>query len=90
MTGRSVASALTALLLASAPGSQVLDPHTDPYDVLVWQVKGRKSWRACVPRQEIAAGKGGAASGPRDWRAAPEDDDASDEDGGGASDEDDD
>ena len=47
-------------LYASAPGSQVLDPHTDPYDVLVWQVKGRKSWRACVPRQEIAAGKGGA------------------------------
>ena len=36
------------------------------------------------------AGKGGAASGPRDWRAAPEDDDASDEDGGGASDADDD
>ena len=39
---------------------------------------------------KAAAGKGAAASGPRDWRAAPEDDDASDEDGGGASDADDD
>ena len=25
---------------------QVLKPHTDPYDVLVWQLVGRKAWRA--------------------------------------------
>ena len=26
-------------LYASAAGAQVLNPHTDPYDVLVWQVR---------------------------------------------------
>ena len=40
-------------LYCSASGSQVLNPHTDPYDVLVWQLQGTKRWRACVPRKEI-------------------------------------
>jgi len=40
-------------LYASAPGAQVLPPHTDPYDVLVWQLTGTKHWRACVPREEL-------------------------------------
>ena len=26
----------------------MLPPHTDPYDVLVWQLTGTKNWRACV------------------------------------------
>jgi hypothetical protein len=42
-------------LYASAPGAQVLPPHTDPYDVLVWQLTGSKSWRACVPREELGS-----------------------------------
>ena len=42
-------------LYASAPGAQVLPPHTDPYDVLVWQLTGTKNWRACVPREELAS-----------------------------------
>lgn len=42
-------------LYCSAAGAQVLKPHTDPYDVLVWQLRGVKRWRACVPRKEIAA-----------------------------------
>ena len=42
-------------LYCSAPGAQVLPPHTDPYDVLVWQLTGSKSWRACVPREELAS-----------------------------------
>jgi len=42
-------------LYCSAAGSKVLDPHTDPYDVLVWQLVGSKAWRACVPRKEIAS-----------------------------------
>jgi len=43
-------------LYCSAKGAQVLKPHTDPYDVLVWQLVGSKSWRACVPREEMASG----------------------------------
>jgi thiol-disulfide isomerase/thioredoxin len=42
-------------LYGSAGGKQVLNPHTDPYDVLVWQLQGSKQWRACVPREEIGA-----------------------------------
>ena len=49
-------------LYCSAAGTRVLPPHTDPYDVLVWQLEGVKSWRACVPRQEIATRIPGAAS----------------------------
>ena len=41
-------------LYVSAAGARVLKPHTDPYDVLVWQLVGKKEWRACVPREEIA------------------------------------
>ena len=41
-------------LYVSAPGSKVLEPHTDPYDVLVFQLVGTKSWRACTPRHELA------------------------------------
>ena len=37
-------------LYCSAAGAKVLNPHTDPYDVLVWQLHGSKAWRACVPR----------------------------------------
>ena len=33
----------------------MLPPHTDPYDVLVWQLTGSKSWRACVPREELGS-----------------------------------
>ena len=33
----------------------MLPPHTDPYDVLVWQLTGSKNWRACVPREELAS-----------------------------------
>ena len=42
-------------LYCSAKGATVLRPHTDPYDVLVWQLEGVKQWRACVPRAEIGA-----------------------------------
>ena len=35
-------------LYASAPGAQVLPPHTDPYDVLVWQLTGTKHWHTCL------------------------------------------
>ena len=42
-------------LYISAAAAQVLNPHTDPYDVLVHQLKGTKRWRACVPREEIAS-----------------------------------
>ena len=41
-------------LYVSAPGSKVLKPHTDPYDVLVFQLVGTKSWRACTPKPELA------------------------------------
>ena len=40
-------------LYCSAHGAEVLGPHTDPYDVLVWQLQGSKSWRACVPKEEL-------------------------------------
>ena len=42
-------------LYASAAGSRVLKPHTDPYDVLVHQLSGTKQWRACVPQNEVAS-----------------------------------
>ena len=48
-------------LYCSAAGARVLKPHTDPYDVLVWQLSGKKAWRACVPRPGI--GSGAYASG---------------------------
>ena len=53
-------------LYCSAPGAKVLQPHTDPYDVLVWQLRGTKQWRACVPRSEIAAASYSAGSGLTD------------------------
>ena len=49
-------------LYCSAAGARVLDPHTDPYDVLVWQLYGTKRWRACVPRPAIAAATYSAGS----------------------------
>ncbi len=50
-------------LYCSAAGSRVLSPHTDPYDVLVWQLAGSKAWRACVPRDELGRAAGGMAAG---------------------------
>jgi len=40
-------------LYVSSPGAKVLEAHTDPYDVLVFQVKGSKNWTACVPVEEV-------------------------------------
>ena len=40
-------------LYVSAPGAKVLDPHTDPYDVMVFQIQGTKNWTACVPVAEV-------------------------------------
>ena len=37
----------------SSPEANVLPPHTDPYDVIVIQLVGTKSWKACVPTQEL-------------------------------------
>eukprot|EP00301_Raphidiophrys_heterophryoidea_P018915 c3907_g1_i1.p2 GENE.c3907_g1_i1~~c3907_g1_i1.p2 ORF type:complete len:160 (+),score=39.54 c3907_g1_i1:316-795(+) len=37
-------------MYVSATGVQVLRPHTDPYDVLVYQLTGSKHWRTCVPK----------------------------------------
>ena len=34
---------------ATQPGSRALQPHTDPYDVLVLQLQGSKVWTTCVP-----------------------------------------
>ena len=41
-------------LYCSAAGAKVLKPHTDPYDVLVWQLVGAKRWRGInpIPRRE--------------------------------------
>eukprot|EP00941_MAST-03F_sp_MAST-3F-sp1_P002189 g2189.t1 len=39
-------------LYASARGARVLSPHTDPYDVIVYQLFGHKLWRACIPDTE--------------------------------------
>lgn len=53
-------------LYCSAARSMVLRPHTDTYDVLVWQLAGEKRWRTCVPRargtREHGAGSDGAGS----------------------------
>ena len=50
-------------LYCSSPGAQVLKPHTDPYDVIVWQLVGVKRWKACVPRVEIASATTSAQDG---------------------------
>ena len=47
----------SAHLYASAAGAQVLQPHTDPYDVIVLQLAGTKQWHVCVPRENAAAEK---------------------------------
>ena len=36
-------------LYLSAPGADVLPPHTDPYDVFILQLWGSKTWTTCVP-----------------------------------------
>ena len=33
----------------------VLEPHTDPYDVLVLQLQGQKHWHTCTPRQRVTS-----------------------------------
>ncbi|EDQ86583.1 uncharacterized protein MONBRDRAFT_28190 [Monosiga brevicollis MX1] len=38
----------TAHAYLSAPGARALQPHTDPYDVIVVQLAGRKRWRLCT------------------------------------------
>eukprot|EP00912_Choanoflagellata_sp_UC4_P000822 UC4_evm11s507 len=48
---------LSIHLYVSAEGSQVLEPHTDPYDVLVIQLTGEKKWRTCVPNSEVMSKK---------------------------------
>ena len=40
-------------MYVSAAGAKVLNPHTDPYDVMVFQIEGRKNWTACVPVPEV-------------------------------------
>lgn len=40
-------------MYVSAEGAQVLDPHTDPYDVMAFQISGTKNWTACVPVSEV-------------------------------------
>ena len=57
-------------LYLSAPGSDVLKPHTDPYDVFILQLAGRKRWKVCVPRWTAAPGKGSTPSAEAD-SAAP-------------------
>ena len=57
-------------LYLSAPGSDVLKPHTDPYDVFILQLEGRKRWKVCVPRWTAAPGKGSTPSAEAD-SAAP-------------------
>ena len=56
-------------LYLSAPGSDVLKPHTDPYDVFILQLAGRKRWKVCVPRWTAAPGNGSTPSAEAD--AAP-------------------
>eukprot|EP00750_Incisomonas_marina_P019621 INCI3595.3.p1 GENE.INCI3595.3~~INCI3595.3.p1 ORF type:complete len:721 (+),score=108.90 INCI3595.3:81-2243(+) len=42
-------------LYVSARGQMVLEPHTDPYDVLVLQLQGQKHWHTCTPRQRVTS-----------------------------------
>ena len=42
-------------LYISAANQTVLEPHTDPYDVLVLQLQGHKHWRTCTPRVHISS-----------------------------------
>ena len=57
-------------LYLSAPRSDVLKPHTDPYDVFVLQLEGRKRWHICVPRDVEGGGGGAGASSSLGERAA--------------------
>ena len=45
-------------LYLSAPGSTVLAPHTDRYDVFVIQLWGSKAWKTCVPVPDTEDARG--------------------------------
>lgn len=44
----------TLHLYATGPehNARGFDPHTDPYDIFIAQLSGRKMWTYCVPRPE--------------------------------------
>ena len=42
--------AVTAHVYVSMENVHALDIHTDPYDVFVLQLQGRKRWKVCLPR----------------------------------------
>ena len=42
---------VTAHVYVSAPTFNALPIHTDPYDVFVVQLQGRKLWKICLPRE---------------------------------------
>lgn len=45
----------------SGVGDQALDPHTDPYDTVLFQMSGSKQWTTCVPITDAALAKETAA-----------------------------
>ena len=59
----------TLHLYATGPeeNARGFDPHTDPYDIFVAQLSGRKLWTYCVPHPEhgravFGGGDGGGSS----------------------------
>lgn len=45
----------------SGVGDQALDPHTDPYDTVLFQMSGSKQWTTCVPITNTALAEETAA-----------------------------
>lgn len=58
----------TIHIYASAPGAQVLPPHTDMTDIIVWQLAGHKEWRVCIPGSVRRGVRARLASGLRQLR----------------------
>lgn len=53
----------------------VLEPHTDPYDVLVLQLQGQKHWHTCTPRQHLTNSAVVPQESPSGGREVVDDDD---------------
>eukprot|EP00300_Choanocystis_sp_HF-7_P039476 c5829_g1_i1.p1 GENE.c5829_g1_i1~~c5829_g1_i1.p1 ORF type:complete len:605 (+),score=99.04 c5829_g1_i1:708-2522(+) len=45
-----IGAPISVHVYVSSPTARVLAPHTDPYDVMVFQIKGDKHWSTCLPR----------------------------------------